>query len=168
MNSMLRFLAGAMLLWGVAYVTVSANVPTIYSPYSFLVIIPVLSLHNFIESHVLTLAIGTTLIPVSFLLWSFPLLHGQIRIPIRTRVLTIIMVLLSLAFLIMGWSYGNQYQGLAHTIAMYLLNLICWLVMFILYIINSRQPSYGSNYIFHWVLFAWLAWVAYPWLGELL
>jgi hypothetical protein len=28
-------------------------------------------------------------------------------------------------------------------------------------------PSFRTNMFFHWILFAWLAWFAFPWLGEL-
>lgn len=165
----MRFFIGTLLLWSIAYATINANYPKIYSPYSFTVIVPVLALHEiFRDGRILSYTLGTLIIPLLFLLWSFPLLHGQEQIPNRTKYCAVLLVLLSMIMLIVSWPYGIQYQGLAHTIAIYVMNVISWTVLILLYRSNKAHSSYASNYIFHWALFAWLAWVAFPWLGELL
>jgi len=163
------FVVGALLLWSVAYASISADYPKIYSPYSFIVIMPVLSLHEIFRSrHLMSDLLGTFITPLLFLLWSFPLLRGQIQIPKRSKIAAILLVLLSLVSLIGSWPYGIKYQGVIHTIAIYVFNLIFWSVMFIMYRNNTTRASYASNYLFHWILFAWLGWVAFPWLGELI
>jgi len=167
-SNVLRLFVSAVFLWGVAYTTISANVPKIYSPYSFAVVIPLFSLYEVFGGRAITFALATLAIPVLFVFWSFPLLKGQERIPKRTKILAALLVLLSFIALAASWSYGIQYQGIGHTVAMYLFNLGCWAILFVLLRNNARQASYTSNFLFHWTLFAWLAWVAFPWLGELI
>jgi hypothetical protein len=168
-NYATHFLVGALLFWGVAYAPIIANYPKIFSPHSFIVIMPVLALHEIFRSgHLLSYIIGTLIVPLLFLLWSFPLLRGQVQIPRRSKIGTIFLILLSLLSVIASWPYGVKYQGLIHTIAIYIFNLIFWTALFLLYRSNTTRESYTSNYFFHWILFAWLGWVAFPWLGELL
>jgi hypothetical protein len=168
-NYATHFVVGALLLWGVAYASINANYPKIYSPYSFIVIMPILALHEIFRSgHLMSYLLGTLITPLLFLLWSVPLLSGQIKIPKRSKIIAILLVLLSLLLLVGSWSSGIQYQGVTYTIAIYALNLFFWTVLIFLYRSNKIRASYTSNYLFHWILFAWLGWVAFPWLGELL
>jgi hypothetical protein len=42
-------------------------------------------------------------------------------------------------------------------------------VAMLLWFLVRRQreaASFGLNYAFHWLLFAWMAWGSIPWLGE--
>ncbi len=163
------FVGGFLLLWAVAYASISADYPKIFSPYSLIVIWPVLALHElFRYDHLTALLLWTLISPALFLLWSFPLLRGQVRIPKRSKIVASLLIALSLFSLVGSWSYGIEYQGALHTIAIYVWNLIFWSALFLLNRSNKNHESYTSNYLFHWVLFAWAAWVAFPWLGELL
>ena len=164
----LKYVVGMFILWGISYSTICANVPRIYSPYSFTVAIPVLSLYSVFGSHLATFMLGSFCIPLAFVLWSLPLLKGQHQIPKRTKIAAIVLVMPSLYLLVASWTYGVAYQGKLHTVTMYLFNVIFWVVLLAINFRNSKQPSYASNFAFHWVLFAWLGWVAFPWLGELL
>ena len=31
---------------------------------------------------------------------------------------------------------------------------------------DCRQPRWVSTYVFHTILFLWLGWLSFPWLGE--
>ncbi len=159
---------GFFALWAVAYASISANYPTIFSPFSFVVIVPGMALSQVISSNKLTYFLfGTLITPVTFVLWSFPLLRGQTQIPKRSKIGASLLVALSLYSLIGSWPYGVIYQGVFHTVVICIWNVICWFALFFLNRSNSIRQSYWSNYLFHWIFFAWLAWVAFPWLGEL-
>lgn len=159
---------GALLLWGAAWATVSAGYPRLYSPYSVSVVIPLLAVYWMPGGKYAVLTTATFPIPALFVVWSWPLLRGWERIPRRTKVAAIVLVSLSFCFLVLGWRLGVKYQGAFHTTAMGVFNAAFWAVLLLLYRTNARTPSYVSNFLFHWVLFGWLAWVGFPWLGELI
>jgi hypothetical protein len=164
----LHFVVGTLLLWVVAYSTISANYPKLYSPYSFVVVIPLMSLYELFGGKPPTFVVATLTVPVLFAAWSLPLLTGQKRVPNRTKIASIVLVSLSLVFLALSWPYGLKYQGALHTVAMYLFNGAFWAALLVIGRRNTREPVYASNFLFHWLLFAWLGWVAFPWLGELI
>jgi len=164
----LNFVVGVFILWGISFSTIWADVPKIYSPYSFTVAIPTLSLYSVFGRHLITFVLGSFCIPLAFMLWSLPLLKGQQQIPKRTKISVIVLGLPSLYLLVANWSNGVAYQGKVHTITMYIFNVIIWASLLAINFRNAKQPSYNSNFAFHWLFFAWLGWVAFPWLGELI
>jgi divalent metal cation (Fe/Co/Zn/Cd) transporter len=103
-----------------------------------------------------------------FLVWSYPLFRGQHRAPLRSVVLAAASVVLSVAFFVYAWIDGMTHQGPVQTIAMAGYNLVSIVVVFWLFRHNRASPSSGSNLAFHTALFLWLAYCAFPWLGELL
>ncbi len=159
---------GALVLWGISYSTISSNVPRIYSPYSFSVVIPTFMLYSVLGSSTITTITSTLLIPVLYILWCFHLLRDCKAIPKRSLVCSSILIFLSAYQLTVSWTYGIKYQGMVHTIVMYIFNIIFWIALFIMFRANRKKPSYATNYMFHWIFFAWFCWVAFPWLGELL
>lgn len=150
----------ACLISSTSYLTVSTNIPTIYSPFSLISALPILIFPFGVISFLL--------MPIIYLIWSFPLIKGQKKIPIRTDVISIILVILSFIYLVMGWRYGIRYQGIQHVISMYIFNIVLWLILLTINIMNKRLPSFTSNLLFHGILFIWLSWIAFPWLGELI
>ena len=162
------FMIGTLLLWLVSQSTISAGVPRIYSPFSFTVVIPYLMLSSSFGSTNIDFVIATILIPIIFMLWSFHLFKGHQKIPIRTMIVSLLLIILSIVHLAFSWSFGTEYQGTTHTIIIYIYNMAIWLTLLALYVFNVKKNSYYTNYLFHWIFFAWLAWVAFPWLGELL
>ena len=164
----LRFTIGAILLWGVAYRSVLPNPrPSFLSPFPKSVIFFDYILFDSIHFHAYAKCLAALVIPMAFALWSIPLLWGQTRIPIRSKILTVVLALMSVLYLAGTWSEGIQYHGVLHTILMYLFNALFCALLFTIAMRNSRNLAYASNYLFHWILFAWLGWVAFPYLGEL-
>jgi hypothetical protein len=161
------YLIAIAALWLLAMSTSVMPVPTLITPYCLTVAMPVLLLQSFGVTYPARLFIGSSLVPIIFAAWSLPVAWRQERIPIRTKVLATIIVLLSVVHLIMSWSYGVTYQGRVHTIGMYALNLIFGCLLLVLYRRNVHANSYPTNYLFPWLTFAYLAWIAFPWLGEL-
>jgi hypothetical protein len=41
------------------------------------------------------------------------------------------------------------------------------MILWSVFIWAKRQPSFGRNLLAHWLLFVWLGWYAFPYLGEL-
>lgn len=143
-----------------SYVTVSANYPTIYAPLALINAIPMVISPSY--------AVVLVILPTFYLIWSYPLARGQQKIPIRTNIVSITLVFLSFIHLIMGWQYGLRYQGLFHVICMYTFNIIFWSILLVLNLLNRSTPSFLTNLLYHGILFIWLSWVAFPWLGELI
>jgi hypothetical protein len=65
------------------------------------------------------------------------------------------------------WGYGNEYQGHKYTEIICAINVGWIAVLWAVLLRASRLRSFGSNLLFHATLFAWLAWYAFPYLGEL-
>lgn len=99
-----RYLAGAMALTIVAllsWLTISPGWPRIYAPFNLLVMLPYL----WSSSDILAVAV----VPLFFAIWSWPVLHGDPALPTRSVVLLIFGVVLSAAWLLIGYRYGIQY-----------------------------------------------------------
>jgi hypothetical protein len=90
---------------------------------------------------------------IFFLFWNPQLFRGLAGIPRRTYVLFVSTVLLSIAWFVGGWKFGLEYQGTRFTY------LVCrsW----------KRDLSFPSSLALNWLRFVWLAWYAFPYLGEL-
>jgi len=102
-----------------------------------------------------------------FFAWNPGLLRGQSSTPKRTYALVAVGVALGVAYLVDAWSLGVEYQGLKYT------RLVCaenagWIAILCVLCFRSwrDEPSFVTNLALHWVFFAWLAWYAFPYLGE--
>jgi len=103
-----------------------------------------------------------------FFIWNPWLTVGQDRIPKRSLILLALLTALQAWDLIRGWKYGVQYQGLEYTVRVCVINFY-WLVLLWLQLVRTwRKSSFPRNLLFHWTLFAWLAWYAFPYFGELI
>ena len=154
----LTVLAGACLLVPPFIGTLSSAVPTLYCPMPVLTILP--ALLGF-------LPIGL-LMPVGlFFLWNPGLLKQQPNMPKRTIALAVVLSTLTIVYFATAWTDGIQYQGVRHTVIMLIINLAWIAFLWFLIVRCWRQPSFMTNLILHWVMFAWLGWYAFPYLGEL-
>ncbi len=141
----------------------SSGVPTLYAPLPTLTILPAFVLSRW---HLQSLAV---LVPsILFFLWSPGLLLSRRpNLPKRTIALLGFLTVLTIIDFVFEWNYGVQYQGMHHTIALYIIDLV-WMAFLWWAVIHWwRKPSFTGNLISHWFLFAWLAWYAFPYLGEL-
>ena len=154
-------LALALVTWMGAF---SAGVPTLHSPLPLLTVLPALVLSRW---HVQYLAI---LVPsvLFFFLWT-PGVRKNSRpdIPKRTIALLSLLTVLTVVYFVASWSDGIRYQGLRHTKVVSIIS-VAWLAALWLVVVRCwRKPSVIGNLILHWLLFAWLGWYAFPYLGEL-
>jgi len=102
-----------------------------------------------------------------FFAWNPGLFRGQCQIPRRSWVLLIILSALSVAYFIGSWRLGYQYQGREYTVVICALNVVWLVILWAILYRGSRLSSFGANLFFHALLFSWLAWHAFPYLGEL-
>jgi len=159
--------------WGIAavgvvtllsWLTLSPGTPQVYAPLNFLVVIPAFLCSGlFGNSYLLAIAF----VPAFFCLWCWPVLRGHPTLPMRSLILFFCAVALSASCLIFGASYGVKYQSVNYVIGVSGMNVLCWGSIAVLAVVARRRPSVGPTLLFHTALFAWLAWCAFPYLGEL-
>jgi hypothetical protein len=141
----------------------ASGVPEIVTPFPALIAIPALILSAWHMEY------SAVLIPgLLFLAWNPQLLRAEGKIPKRSYAVFAVLVALSAFYFLESWKWGVEYQGA------WLTTLFCWINVawvVVLSLISLRSlivaPSFRTNVFFHWILFAWLAWFAFPWLGEL-
>jgi hypothetical protein len=104
--------------------------------------------------------------PLAFLAWSHSLLRGSSQFPKRSLVAWALVFLLSAVWYVEGWRLGLQYEGAAFTWGCLGLSLILALSTLSLGLACRKKPSFPKNLAAHWLLFAWVATYAFPYLGE--
>jgi hypothetical protein len=169
MNSRLLVIASSLSLAFFAWLgSLSAGVPTIYCPLPNLTFLPILLLARARLFVFGIFSFAILIPPVLFMVWSPDMLRLRLTIlPKRTVALTAILSLLTVFYFIVSWKHGLEYQGQKHTIIVCLMNIL-WLGMLWWAILRAlRQPSFKTSLLSHWLLFAWLSWYAFPYLGEL-
>ena len=132
--------------------------PTLSSPYPVFLVVPA-----FLGVPAVLLAIGFGLV---FAAWSIQLLRSEATIPRRSIILFVIATILSSLVYFSGWQYGLKYQGESYVFAALATSVIIIVVLVVLAGFNRRKPSLATSAAFHFVLFAWLATYAMPYLGE--
>ena len=132
-------------------------------PLSAFVLIPAFFL---VSSHLTYLTVGIPM--VLFFAWNISLFKGSNRMPKRTYGLYAAMVVLSAAYFVAAWKDGVHFQGKEYTVGVCAID-VAWAG--VLGVILWRYPrtnrSFACNLAVHWALFAWLAWCAFPYFGEL-
>jgi hypothetical protein len=104
---------------------------------------------------------------VLFFAWNPRLLRGQVRTPKRTLALVATVVGLGLAYLVASWGPGLRHQGIEYTLFVDAESVACIAILCVLCFRSWKgEPSFMWNLALHWVLFAWLAWFGFPYLGE--
>ena|SRR2546426_4453677 len=154
----LTLLAGLSLLVPVLFWLFSGEGPTILYPFPALVFIPAL----------LYLRWAAVAVPmVLFLVWNPGLFYGDAKVPKRSYVLLIIATLLNVLWFVVGWKDGLAIQGAKYNYSVCAVNMV-WAAS--LWVISAHswkaEPSFKTNLLLHWMLFAWLAWYAFPFFGE--
>jgi hypothetical protein len=154
-------LSGLTLLIPASLGLLVSRVPTIFCPFPSLTVLPgfvLFALHP-----------GAVIVPpLLFLAWNPGLFRSEGQLPRRSRWLLVITIVLSMFWFFLGWRDGLHYQGATYVYSVALANVV-WsgvlLAIFARY--RGAEPSFKASLVFHWILFAWLAWYAFPYLGEL-
>jgi hypothetical protein len=158
-SSTLTCIFGLSLLIPASLGLILTNIPTVLCPFPFLTVLPA-----FIFSSRVAVIVPVLL----FFAWIPRAFQGDAKIHRRSYVLLAVATILSVAWFVSGWHYGLKYQGDRYTHIVCIVNAT-WLaflwVIFALY--WKRETTLKINLLLHWILFAWLAWYAFPYLGEL-
>jgi hypothetical protein len=138
-----------------------SGAPTVLCPFPTVTILPAMALSGLWKVAVIVPSL-------LFFGWNTGLLRGDAAVPKRSYRLLLVLLLLSVGYFVASWQYGLEYQGLAHTRAVCGIN-VAWAIALVAGFSWSWRvrPSFGLNLFLHWLLFAWLAWYAFPYLGEL-
>ena len=162
--------AGVGLLvpaWTGLFIT---GVPTLLCPLPLLTVIPAFFLASPIVPSVPTYRFTwlAVFVPaVLFLAWDPQLFRGRPQVPKRSLALLAVLTVLSVVWFHQGWWYGMKYQGPTFTVAVCIVNLLWLALLWVMFVRCWRRPSFPQSLLAHWMLFAWLAWYAFPYLGEL-
>ena len=160
MNSkLLTIAAGLSLLIPVSFWLLSKQGPTLFYPFPALMFIPSFFLRR-----------AAVLLPVVlFFVWNQGLFSGEAKIPRRSYILLIAATVLSVIWLAVGWRDGLAVQGAKYNYGISGINALLMVVLWLLFFWTRKgEPSFRTNLALHWVMFAWLAWYAFPFMGELI
>jgi hypothetical protein len=104
-----------------------------------------------------------------FLLWNPQLCRAEGGIPKRSYALFVVLADLSMVDFAMSWKWGLKYQGPPYTAIICSIN-IAWIGFLGLAFRRTltTHATFRTSLLLHWLLFAWLCWYAFPWLGELI
>jgi hypothetical protein len=170
-RSTLRVALAATFVWLAGYLSVWAPVPAPFSPYSLPTVVPELFAAELFQPNIpdsILSALGAVPLALIFVVWSFPRLRIPTKLPLRSMILFTLVATLSLVLLRTSWLDGMQHQGGYHTRLLAVCNGILLLALLCLLFAGLRRPSPVVNLTFHTILFSWVAWSAFPWLGELI
>jgi hypothetical protein len=106
---------------------------------------------------------------VLYFVWNPRLFQGDAPVPKRSYVLLTVATLLSVLWFVVGWKDGIAMQGPKYNYSVCAVNVV-WIASLWTLLASSRKgvPSFKTNLLFHWMLFAWFAWYAFPFFGEML
>ena len=139
-----------------------SGVPILICPFPIVTIVPAFFL---VAAKMYGLAV---LVPsLLFFAWNPGLLRGQALLPKRSIVLLGVLTVLSGVYLVGSWTYGMHYQGAKFTYGVCIANVAWLLLLWVVFVRAWRRSSFVNNLLAHWLLFAWLGWYAFPYLGEL-
>ncbi len=117
--------------------------------------------------HWLVGAVFLFLLPVAFWAWSHQLRAGDDTIPRRSLILFLVLVVISLAWTISGYSYARDWQGVGYARLVIAINVSGPLILAAILWRNRVRQRRPLAFAFHWLLFAWFGSYAFAYMGEL-
>jgi hypothetical protein len=113
-------------------------------------------------------AIYPAFVALVFWQWCRPLGRTGSVYPRRTVVAGIVAVVLSATYYVSQWSYGLEYQGLGFMIACLSASAMFLGTIAIAWYRYRPTGAWLPGLVLHWMLFAWICFLAFPWLGEMI
>ena len=168
MHIRFKVLIGFIVVTAISATTMSAGYPTLYSPYSFTIVIPAFAVYGLSLPRPLFQLFASLPVSLAFLISAIPLFKAEKSIGKSFKVISVLIGALSVLYLMASFVYGYKYQGLTHTLVICIYNAIFIVALYKLYLANMVEPSLNKAFVFRLTFFVWLGWCAFPWLGELL
>ena len=164
-NAGVTFVAGLGLLLPAALGLglLGGSAPTMLAPLPALTLLPAFLLDGF------GLAMAAVVVPtIFFFAWHPRLFRGETRVPKRSYALLAVATLLSAIDFVVDWKLGLKYHGLQYTYQVCIVDATWIAFLWFAFARNWKGgSSFKSSLFLHWMLFTWLAWYAFPTLGEL-
>jgi hypothetical protein len=158
-NRLLTILVGLSLFVPVLFERLSRGNESLLYPFPALVIIPM-----FLDLYSAAFAVPVVL----FFVWNPRLFRGESAVPKRSYILLMVTTLADAFWFVDGLKYGLRFQGASYTHGVLFLNIVWIAVLWLMFVYAWKsKPSFATNLLVHWWLFAWLAWYALPFMGEL-
>jgi len=158
-SGLITFISGCGLLIPASLGLLIAGVPTIVAPFPAMTAIPAL-----VSSRAVAVAVPSLL----FFAWNPGLFRGESKLPKRSYGLLAVATILSVIWFVVGWTNGLHYQGAGYVYKVCIITAGWIAILSALFALNwKRESSFRLSLAQHWLLFAWLAWYAFPYLGEL-
>lgn len=158
-RSRLYFGSAVLVLCALSYLSVSASVPTLWSPYpgaQFLLI-----------TTGVPRPMNVFVIPVIFVACTAGLVIRQYRGTLAYLAWPAApLTLLNVVYVALRTADGYVHQGLTYVIGMIVMNGLVLIAFWAGWAAFLRHRTSYSAVMLSFVLFAWLAWVAFPYFGE--
>ncbi|MBI3450592.1 MAG: hypothetical protein HY049_16980 [Acidobacteria bacterium] len=151
-------LVSGVMLAALTSLSTSMKIPTVLAPIPFPLVIAEVDYPGAV----------VWVAAVAFWIVGVRLFLGHAVIPGYSLVLFGGVVLADAAWLAVNAEHGVLFQGAWHTAAVVSGNAIIASCLTWLAWSGRRQPAFWRSLAFHWGLFAWLSWYAFPYLGELI
>ncbi len=160
-----KIISGSLVVFTFCILTLVLD-ESLYPPNCISVFYPAL-FSSILSQNLILIAVFAAIPTVSlYLVWSCYFINTNFKISKPTVILSIILIILSVILNISSYQYGVRYQGLTHTILMYSYNLIFLLFLALVYKANKSNPNLNNCLGYNVLLFSWLGWCAFPYLGE--
>jgi len=154
------FLAGGMVLVAVAaFLGCRDGFPSLLSTLSLPSLLLIWPLH-------LPLWVCPLLFVTLFGFWAYPY-SREVQKPKRSLYLGGVLGLLSLAYFIHGYRYAIEYQGAVYFVGMCIFGSALFGAASRTSLLAVRRGSRTLQVVSDALLFSWLAWLAFPYMGEL-
>ncbi len=180
MNIYLKIILGGLLVATIGLLGVGLiGYAGVLTPYSGAVFIPFSFFHiklNLLESwqqlglgyqYFFARFLSVLPLTVFYFVWTLAFIKQPYVICKPTKYLALVLVALSVVFLIANYEEGVIFRGPLYPFVICCLSAILVGCMVILYSHNKRKPSMNTSLGFSVLLFSWLGWIAFPWIGEL-
>lgn len=145
----------------IAYISVSSGVPSSVSPFPIVVMIPWF------------LGVPSPFVPM-IPAAAFAVCHvrhwrrkPRAKPALGLSILLWIVSVLVPLHLLVGWSYGVQYQGFTYCVVVAMVNAAFAGIAWIAWTLARSSGNYRMQIAFGFSLFAWLTSFAFPWMGEI-
>ena len=135
-----------------------ADTPRVWAPMPFPFVLILLMFGR--------LGLPALLSPMAGFLLFRPWDREQVRIPRRSVALFLVLGALTLWHFLGSRSGAVLYQGYSHTVTVLIGNIAFVTVLSGLALLSHIKPTSRVSFMFHWLLFLWLGWYAFPYLGE--